>query len=256
MKKVLFILCLFGIFSCGEVENEAEEEIRTDDFASQLADAKASQDGKDDEPSRCGEDTCQRSLCGYDCSVSGQQCERACADDDTGEVLVKLNVSGSISKEYSSENFTNEPILSLNDVLIFGCDLWDFSSGDRDDLVISYSEVHKGAFAVGDTERLGPKATFEITDFQGPGSYQGDGFFTASSDQKKINNYFLARDACGFEVEKTATGISGNIVCANLPITRFNEANPDASIKIEAEFSCGIDAMDPQFIKLNRKTEQ
>ena len=86
--------------ACGATEPEANDGVddtpeRSDaDYLAEASD-KDSKDGKADSPAPCGQEMCDRALCGYDCTTSGTQCERACSSTDArADSYVLFNVSG------------------------------------------------------------------------------------------------------------------------------------------------------------------
>ncbi len=248
MNKTILVLFLLLTFGCGDAENSSQQEsTQKQDLDADLARVKANQDTKNDAVISCGTGTCSSILCGYDCSTSGQQCVKACSTEASGKPSVSAKISGGTSKSLNSDDFVYERVFSLNNVLYFGCDLWDYSSGERDDLVISFREVLSASFQAGGPRDIGSDLQLEIRNFEGPGSYQGIGYYSENSAKRADEDYFVTDEGCGFEIEKTEIGISGTIVCRNVPNKKSS-----ASIAISAEFQCGGDALDPQIITMNR----
>ncbi|MEZ4462866.1 MAG: hypothetical protein R3E66_24690 [bacterium] len=230
---------------CGDDSSQGTE-LAADrsSFSDQLDTAKKLQT-KGDEFVACGSDTCEPSACGYDCTVVGQ-CERACAlVPQRDQTEVKLDITGSITTKLDSTEHAFEPVLSLDNVLFFGCELWDFSNQTRDDLEVSFAEIYRGGFAVGDPENIGRRAVIDIRDYRGPGTYTANGFFSESSAQREKNDYYYGTDACTMTVrESDHHGIAGEITC-DIP----NKSLP-RNIRMTGTFACGMDAMSVQIIKL------
>jgi hypothetical protein len=83
-------------------------------------------DGKSDDVRACGESACAPSQCGYDCTEAGQQCTQTCAPTAGRDKAFVRATIGNITVD--SRDTTYAPVWDLDNVLIYGCDHWDFSS--------------------------------------------------------------------------------------------------------------------------------
>ena len=194
-------------------------------------------DGKADEPRRCGDDTCLPSLCGYDCSTEGAQCERGCAaSDGRSAAYVAATFTGAHASTLDTRTTPYEPRLALDDVLIYGCDLWDFSSGAYDGLEIEVTELVHASFTVNpnDPTRHDRKLLVYLKPFTGPGSYQAEGMFQARHDQPT----FTTTDGCSVDVATDDEGgLTGAFTCDL------------AGVSATGTFACPQTAMDPLFVR-------
>lgn len=230
------------------VESTDEDGFQEVDLADQLGEAQT--DSKSDAPSQCGTDSCSADLCGYDCSTSGQQCDRACdSADRDADTYVLFNVSGARDARLDSRDLEYKPKLALNNVLIYGCELWDFSSGEYDGLEISYKKVYNASFQLGGPKNIGENAKIYIKPFEGPGSYQATGFYAASSAERGERNYFWGKETCGVELEIIDGGaVRGEFVCGSVPNRQDGNSS---TVRMVGEFECGIGSMNPEFIALD-----
>ncbi len=196
--------------------------------------------GKSDEPTSCGTDSCLPDLCGYDCSVAGQQATRDCADrDGRPETYVTASISGATSNAFDSRANPYVPHLALDNVLVYGCDFWDYSNGLYDGIEIEYEELIHSSFQVNPDDPTRTKQHFGIyiSHFTGPGSYRAEGFYRASNDA----THFGSTDACSADVTVDATGtVAGRFNCA-MP------SKSGSSISVTGTWSCAKNAMDPIF---------
>jgi hypothetical protein len=196
--------------------------------------------GKGDEPQSCGADSCEPKLCGYDCSVAGQQATRECAaSDGRSETFVTASISGAASNSFDSRSNPYVPQLSLDNVLVYGCDFWDFSSGAYDGIEIEYEELIHASAQVNPNDPTRTKQQFGmyINRFAGPGSYRAQAFYRASHDATE----FKADDACSADVTVDASGaVAGRFNCT-LP------SQAGGSVSVSGSWSCAKNAMDPIF---------
>ncbi|MEJ7596959.1 MAG: hypothetical protein WKG01_03530 [Kofleriaceae bacterium] len=201
-------------------------------------------DGKSDEVRSCGEASCVPRLCGYDCTAGDAQCSETCAPTDArAEAFVKATFSGAHTSTFDSRNTPFDPVFALDNVLIYGCDLWDFSDQKYDGLEIELTELVHSSFVVNpkDPTRHDRKFLAYISPFTGPGSYRGEAMFQARHDAP----YFYSKDACAIDITKDASGgIHGALDCQ---ITET--AGGTGTVRVQAEVGCPINAMDPLFVR-------
>lgn len=218
----------------GCVSDAAEEEF-------ELGQGTPTQSGKSDEPRACGTDSCEPMLCGYDASVAGEQATRSCADTDgRASTFVAGQVSGS---SFDSRTNPYNPVFSLDNVLVYGCDLWDFSSGAYDGLEVRFQELIHSSFTVNENDptRFAKNFGLYIKPFVGPGSYRAQASYQASNEAAR----YSASDACSVDVTVDAAGtVSGSYDCSI-----DAAAGGSGSVAVKGTFGCAKNAMDPIFSK-------
>jgi len=201
-------------------------------------------DSKTDEPRACGAESCAPILCGYDCTTAGSQCERGCAaSDGRATTYVQATFSGAHNSVIDTRQTPYRPVYSLDNVLIYGCELWDFSSQQYDGLEIEVEELVHSSFVVdpNDPTRHDRKLVAYIKGFTGPGSYRGEAMFRARHDAP----LFYALDACAIDVAAAATGgIQGTFDC-QMPA----RDGTSGTVRARGEFACAENAMDPLFVQ-------
>src|ERR1051326_6788623 len=84
--------------------------------------------GKGDGAVACGADSCDASLCAWNCATAGAACTPACTSELRKEAFVAASVNGAT---VDSRNTPYVPKLALDNLLIYGCDFWNFSSGGQ-----------------------------------------------------------------------------------------------------------------------------
>lgn len=214
-----------------------------DDFSPIDEQSKPSPDGKSDDARACGASACVPRLCGYDCTAEGEQCTQACATADArADAFVTATFSGAHSSQLDTRQTPFDPVFSLDDVLIYGCDLWDFSNQVKDGLEIEVNELVHASFTVNpnDPTRHDRKLVVYVAPFTGPGSYRAEGMFKARHDAPT----HYAKEGCAVDIVADASGgIRGTFDC-RLP-AREGAANVD----VRGEVHCPINAMDPLFVR-------
>lgn len=198
------------------------------------------QSGKSDEPRACGTDSCIVDLCGYDCSVAGEQAKKECADTDgRPTTFVAATVSGSASGSFDSRTNPYAPVFSLDNVLVYGCNLWDYSDGAYDGLQVQFEELIHSAFVVdpNDPRRVGKDFGLYIDHFVGPGSYRASAHYSASTEATR----FGQNDACSADVAVDSAGtVSGSYTCSI-------SSEAGGSVSVKGTFGCAKNAMRPIF---------
>jgi hypothetical protein len=236
-KSLPWLLGLLAVVACA---SDGEDDFSPLDERP----APPSDDSKSDEPRACGTESCAPRLCGYDCTVAGSQCERGCAAaDGRAATYVQTTFSGAHSSTLDTRQTPFEPVFSLDNVLIYGCNLWDFSNQQYDGLEIEVEELVHSSFVVNpsDPTRHDRRFVTYIKGFTGPGSYRGEALFLARHDAQR----FSGADVCSIDVAASATGgIEGTFDCT-IPA----KDGSSASVGVRGEFACAANAMLPIFVR-------
>lgn len=231
MRTIAAIAMCLGMTAC--VADSAQE-----DF--QFGQSKPVGDGKAD--SQCGAESCDGSLCGYDCTTQGAQCTESCASaDGRAGSFVAASVSGSASGSFDSRTNPYAPLLALDNVLVYGCELWDYSDQTHDGLEIQFEELIHSSFAVdpNDPTKTGRDFSLYAGNFTGPGSYRAQAQYRSTSESAS----FASKDGCSLDVAGDAMhGITGSFDCT-LP------SQAGGSVSVKGTFSCAENAMRPIFSK-------
>jgi hypothetical protein len=197
--------------------------------------------GKADGPVTCGDQSCDASLCGYDCSVPGQQAKESCATTDgRSATFVAASIGGSESTSFDSRTNPYQPVFSLDKVLVYGCNLWDFSGGAYDGFELQYEELVHSSFTVNTNDPTRTQRHFGLymKPFAGPGSYRAQAQYRPTSDAK----WYSAPDACSVDVSVDAAGtVSGSFNCAGMG------SDSGGTVSAQGSFSCGKNALSPIF---------
>jgi hypothetical protein len=154
-------------------------------------------------------------------------------------------VTGSATTSVDSRTTPYTPKLSLNNVLIYGCELWHFTRSDGSDphhqgLEIELTELVHAPFAVNpnDPEVYQRKLDVYADHMQGAGSYQAEGSFEAQSGGAR----YITKDGCSVDVQPDRGGLSGTFSCALA-------AADGSSVSMAGQFSCpGNSLNDPLFV--------
>lgn len=184
--------------------------------------------GKGDSAVSCGGSTCDASLCAWDCSTPNAQCTEACTTEARSSAYVAASVNGATSTSFDSRNTAYVPRYALDNVLIYGCELWNFS--DHQGLEIEYTELIHSAFTVdpNDPTRYQRKLDIFVDNLHGPASYTGgEGSFELSSGTTP----YVRKDGCNVDVQAADGGLSGSFTC-NLP------AQSGGNVSVSGQFSC------------------
>ncbi len=232
MRISAAIVISLAITGC--VSESAEEEF-------EFGQGRPTQSGKSDGPIACGTDSCEPMLCGYDTSVVGEQATKSCADADGRASTFVAGSAGGASFDSRTNPFV--PVFSLDNVLVYGCDLWDFSSGAYDGLEVQFEELIHSSFTVNanDPSRFGKKFGFYIKDIVGPGSYRAEASYQASHESQR----YAQADACSVDVAVDAAGtLSGSYQCSI-----DAAAGGTGSVSVTGTFGCSKNSMDPLFSK-------
>jgi hypothetical protein len=221
----------FSLLITGCVSDQPEEEF---EFGQSIP----TNMGKSDGPQSCGAGSCLPELCGYNASVAGEQATKECATTDgRPDTFVTGSTGGST---FDSRTNPYAPVFSLDKVLVYGCDLWDFSSGAYDGLEIQYEELIHSSFVVNtnDPTRTARHFDMYIGHFAGPGSYKADAMYQASSDSTRYGQ----NEACTVDVSVDANAtVSGTYSCT------IAAASGGGSVSVSGSFGCAKNAMDPIF---------
>jgi len=214
-----------------------------DDFSPFDDQSTPNPDGKSDEARACGSSSCAPRLCGYDCTAGGSQCAQTCAaSDGRAEAFVTASFSGAHSSAFDSRATPFDEVFALDNVLIYGCELWDFSNQSKDGLEIELTELIHSSFVVNpnDPTRHDRKFMAYVAPFTGPGSYRGEAMFQANQDAAR----FYQKDACMVDIAADGTGgIRGTFEC------QIGQLDGSATVGVTGTFGCPINAMDPLFVR-------
>ena len=137
-----------------------------------------------------------------------------------------------VGASFDSRNNPYAPKLALDNVLVYGCDLWDFSSQAYDGLEIRYTELIHSSFAVNKDDPTRTKTDFGLytKGFTGPGSYRAEAHYAASNDSAGYKD----DDACSLDVAVDgAGGIKGSFDCT----IAAKEGSGSVSVKVRASRS-------------------
>lgn len=202
-------------------------------------------DGKSDTIRACGDASCEARLCGYDCTVAGQQCTQACAPTPASDkAFVRATIAGSTgsSTTIDSRETPYVPVFSLDNVLVYGCELWDFSNQVKDGLEIELQQLRHSSFTVNpnDPTRYDHKLMVYVAPFLGPGSYRGQAGYAANEH----STTYFSTDGCAVDVTADTGGALHGTFSCQIPA-----AGTTSSVRITGEFGCPIDAMAPQFVR-------
>ena len=237
MNKSFLALTLLALAACA-----AED----DDFSPIDTQSEPDPDGKSDEARACGESSCVPRLCGYDCATSGQQCDETCAAaDGRPTAYVAASVSGAQATSFDSRTNPYDPVFALDNVLVYGCELWDFSNQSKDGLEIELEELVHSSFVVdpNDPTRYDRRLVVYTSPFTGPGSYRAEGFYTARHDAPR----YYATDGCAVDVSADASrGLAGTFTC-QLPERAAGGGTGAGTVSVTGSFACPVNAMTPIF---------
>jgi hypothetical protein len=184
--------------------------------------------GKGDSPVSCGAGTCDASLCAWDCSSSNAMCAEACTTEARQSAYVTANVGGSAQASFDSRSTAYMPKYALDNVLIYGCELWNF--GDHQGLEIEYTELVHSSFTVdaSDPSRYQRKLDIFVDGLHGAGSYSGaEGSFETSNTSDR----YVKRDGCTVDAQSQDGGLSGSFSC-QLP------SGSGGSVSVSGQFAC------------------
>jgi hypothetical protein len=146
----------------------------------------------------------------------------------------------------SDNNIEYDPILSLQNALFYGCELWDFTGSDKQGLELKYAEIFDGAFTPGEPRDHGYEFFVYAAPFSGPGTYPAEGFLSASSAARDAGDFYFDKAGCTLEVGAEADGLAGTFSCPALP----NKQNPSRTVALSGSFGCGANALDINIIRL------
>lgn len=196
---------------------------------------------------QCGGSACEPALCGYDCTSAGRLCPAMCAATDRrGEAFVEFTSTGDHAADRDSRDLPYMPVLRLTNALFYGCELWDFTSTNKQGLEIGYGEIYLGAFVVGDPRDIGYELEVYAQPFTGPGTYKASGFLSRSSAARDARDYYYTEDGCSVTVEVAGDGISGRYRCDKVP----HRTETSRSIALSGTFGCGANALDTNIIAM------
>ena len=198
--------------------------------------------GKGDGERPCGGTSCDASLCGFDCSQAGAPCVEACTTEGRPNAFVAATITGAESASVDSRLTPYVPRWALDNVMIYGCDLWSFSSG-KQGLEIELTELIHSSFVVNpaDPTRDRNRLDVYISPFASAGDYAAEGSYQPSSEAAAAGRRYTTAAGCTAHITNTA-GIAGTFSC--------NLANANGStVTMTGQFACPGNAVDsPIFV--------
>jgi hypothetical protein len=170
------------------------------------------QGGKGDGEVQCGTSACSNNLCAWDCSAAGQACTQACTTDARADVFVTASANGDT---VDSRATPFKPHLALDNVLIYGCELWHFTTGTQG-LEIELTELIHSSFTVdpNDPARFQRKLDVYVDDLKGAGDYRASAMFVHSSEADASGGRFFTKDGCSVHAAVDRGGLSGTFSCS------------------------------------------
>ena len=170
------------------------------------------QGGKGDGDIQCGASICSNNLCAWDCSATGQTCIEACTTDARADVFVTAHAN---SDSIDSRATPYKPHLTLDNVLIYGCELWHYQSGSQG-LEIELTELIHSSFTVdaSDPSRFQRKLDVYVDNLKGAGDYTASGMFTHSSTSDATGGHYYTKDGCSVHAAVDRGGLSGTFSCS------------------------------------------
>ena len=166
------------------------------------------------------------------------------ADATAARTFVQATITGAESGAVDSRLTPYVPVVSLDNVLIYGCDTWKFST-DNVGLEIELTELVHSSFVVdpSDPTRAGNRLeVFIPRHYTGAGDYTAEASYSPSSVAAAAGRFYSTRDACAVHVASDG-GITGTFDC-----TLASQAG--ASVAITGTFACpGTDRDSPNFAR-------
>lgn len=153
--------------------------------------------GKGDGERQCGAQSCDASLCAFDCSHAGAGCTEACTTEGRPSAFVTATITGAESASVDSRRTPYVPRLALDNVLIYGCDLWNFSGG-KQGLEIELTELIHSSFAVNpqDPTRNGNRLDIYMSPFTSAGDYSAEGSYQRTSEAAAAGRSYTSSAGC------------------------------------------------------------
>jgi hypothetical protein len=203
MRHLLFVLAFAGCATTGDSSN---------DFTPGGIPDPTGAGGKGDSDIQCGASTCAGNLCGWDCSAAGQACTEACTTDGRANVYVTAQAG---SDSVDSRQTPYKPKYALDNVLIYGCEIWHFADGSQG-LEIQYDELIHSSFTVdpSDPARYQRKLDVYAGRFAGAGDYKAEAMFVHSSDADAAGERYVTHDGCTVHAAAADGGLAGTFSCS------------------------------------------
>lgn len=197
-------------------------------------------------------------LPGFDCTTPGQLCTKGCyAKDTRAQAFAAFTIGGLV---VDSRSVPYSPQLSLDNVQVYGCNVWNFQRLlDRDNIrnPANFEEAYRQGFEIRFKKSIAgaflPNAPSDFEheisvyadNFRGPGKYPADLRYVASDEARAAGEIFAKASACTLDVVADgAGGLKGTLGCD--PVA----AKSGATVTVTGAFACGGDAMSPIFSKL------
>lgn len=152
--------------------------------------------------------------------------------DSAEHTFVAATVSGSEHATLDTRLTPYVPTWRLDDVLIYGCENWNFSNG-RQGLELELTELVHSSFTADGSDSTRSRSRLDVyvaPPYSGSGDYRAEGSFTPTSDAAAAGRAYYAAQGCTVHVTK-GTELTGTFACM-LP----NAAG--ATITIAGSFNC------------------
>ncbi len=187
-------------------------------------------DTKADAPTACGSSSCVAALCGEACPA-GDLCQERCFPQDlSAATFVRFEASGAATIALDSRAVVGGPWDGgLDNVVIFGADLWEFrdAAGEpetRQGLEIMYRDIVSGGFVAAQPYTHGPTTSIYIRDFRGSGQYTAAGRFSTGRVRAVENGpatgdlYASTAETCTVTITAANDGgLDGAFDCVTIP---------------------------------------
>ncbi len=212
-----------------------------------LAAAACAPHGSNDDASTGAEqnlDECTFGAKGWDCSASGTTCKAKCYSmAEPSRAYVAFTVDG---KTLDSRAVPYAPAAAtLDNVLVYGCTLWDFADGTHQGLDFEYKRLIHGAFGADRRSDFEDYVNVSIASFEGPGSYRADPTYIPSDEAQALAKIYARPAGCGVEVSSDGDGgVTGMVACAPM------SAPDGTTVSLRGEFACPGSALSPLYSRL------
>lgn len=184
---------------------------------------------------------------GYDCSTAGQRCADKCYPaDQRPAAFTRFVIDG---RAVDSRSFPYDRVVSLDNVQVYGCDLWNFQNPAHQGLSVQFETLHRGAFLASDPADFEDEVEVYAPNFVGPGRYTSDARYRPSDEASAERQTYGQQGACTMDVTADGEGgLKGTFTCE--PIA---SRGPGAAVTLTGEFACPGSAMSPIFSRIPRR---
>jgi len=225
MKALFAALLVLPLVGCASDPIEDRGERDDADLLAEQADAKA------DGFSACG-DACGAALCGVEWEPGNSSGAAACQSENSDAATrLAFEMTGTDSARIDTRTIPSTPVMRLDRVYMYGCDIWNF--GTRSGFELLFRDITKGAFLVNDVYDKGLAITLYTKSFTGAGEYTAELGVAMSSVRTVIGaesvsgNRYYTPNGCTLKVQENSGqegGFSGSFDCPNVPSQEGNGA--------------------------------